>query len=257
MNIARVLKDYNIEPNKNMDQYFLQDDKILSEEIKAASLKSTDIVLEVGSGLGNLTKKIAEKCKVIGIEKDYSFRNVLKGISNTNIIFGDALEVLESLRKVRQAKAAKGEQLKAEFNKIISNIPYSISQDLLIEFMRHKWNLAVLVVQKEFAEKLSEKDKLGLLLSECADIKILRQIPANAFYPEAVPSSLILVKQKKIIDYDFWLFLSEIFKDRNKDVKNVLRDYPVRLAKKKVHQLTAEEIKKLYALNRERVEGDT
>lgn len=250
MDPEHVLKVLNITPSKGMDQYFIKDEKILSEEVKAASLKKADVVLEIGAGIGNLTKKIAEKAKVIAIEKDYSFRSVLRNIENANILFGDALEVLESLRKASEAKAAKGENARQEFNKIISNIPYSISQDLVIEFMRHRWDIAVLIVQKEFAEKLKGKDKLGMLMQECADVKILRNIPASAFYPEAVPSSLVLVKQKKQIDYSYWVFLTEVFRDRNRDVKNVVKNYPVTLARKKVHQLKMEEIKKLYELQK-------
>ncbi len=250
MDVGKILSEHNIVPRKNLDQYFLHDDRLLTEEVKAAQLKSSDVVFEVGAGVGNLTRKIAEKCKVIGIEKDYSFRTVLRHIESTNILFGDALEVLESLRTSREAKLAKREKPSQEFNKIISNIPYSISQDLLLEFLRHKWDLAVLIVQKEFAEKLMEKDKLGLLMEECAEVKILKQVPADAFYPKSVPSSLVLVKQKRQMDNDFWLFLTEIFKDRNRDVKNVLKNYPVMLAKKKVHQLSIEEIRQLYEMNR-------
>jgi len=248
MNIKKILEEDNIVPNKGLDQYFLQDERLLDEEIKTANLQKNDIVLEVGCGIGNLTRKIAEKCKVIGIEKDYSFRTTLKGLNNTNIIFGDAIEVLESLRKVGEGNGKNVK--KPQFNKIVSNIPYSISQDLILEFMRHKWDIAVLIVQKEFAEKLTGKDKLGMLMKECAEVKMIKQVPGRAFYPATVQSFLVLLKQKKLIDDDFWNFLAEVFKNRNKDVKNVVKNYSLRLANKKIHQLTLEEIKKLYELQK-------
>jgi hypothetical protein len=61
----------------------------------------------------------------------------------------------------------------------------------------------------------------------------------------------VLIKQKQRLDYNYWSFLTEIFRDRNRDVKNVVRDYPVAMAKKKVGKLTAAEIKRMYELNKQ------
>ncbi|MFA4819332.1 MAG: rRNA adenine N-6-methyltransferase family protein [Candidatus Aenigmatarchaeota archaeon] len=242
MNIKQLLAIAKIVPKPEMDQYFLQDDSILNEEVSLAKLSSKDTVLEIGAGIGNLTILLSKKTKVIAVEKDYAFSHVLKGIQNTNTIFGDALEFLESLRNVDKKPRI------VTFNKIVSNIPYSISQPLLLEFFRHKWDIAILIVQKEFAEKLISKERLGMIMSDIAETKIIRDVPANAFYPEAVPSSLVVVKQKKLLDDKFWDFLCSL--KPNKNVSNQVKKCPKELAIKKSHQLTLTELKKLYTLQK-------
>ncbi len=237
MDIRGLLAAAKITPNKELGQHFLQDDKTLDEEVALARLTSKDVVLEVGAGLGNLTIRLSKKAKVLAVEKDYSFSRILKNIPNTDLVLGDALEFLESLR---ESKAS------GKFNKIVSNIPYAISQDLLLEFFRHKWDVCVVVVQKEFAEKLKSKERLGLVMSELAEVKIVKQVPANYFYPSAVPSSLILLKQKKLIDDNFWKFISGLKPNKNAGV--AVKGAPAALAKKKVHQLTLAELKTLFKL---------
>lgn len=235
MDIKKLLELAKVTPKKDFDQYFLQDDKTLAEEVALAKLTAKDTVLEVGAGIGNLTLHLAKKAKVLAIEKDYGFTHVLKGMPNTDSVMADALEFLESLRKNNKPPI---------FNKIVSNIPYSISQELLLEFFRHKWDTAVLIVQKEFAEKLKSKERLGILMSELADVKIAKTVPAGYFYPTAVPSSIVVLKQKKLIDDKFWQFMCWL--KPNKNVGSMVKNAPVGLAKKKVHQLTLAELKTLY-----------
>ena len=236
MNIKQLLEIAKIKPNPKFDQYFLHEDAILNEEVDLAKIDKKDIVFEIGAGIGNLTILLSKKAPVIAVEKDYAFSHVLKNMPNVQVFLGDALEFLESLRTKDKPSNP--------FNKIVSNIPYSISQPLVLEIFRHKWDTAVLIVQKEFAEKLVSKERLGLVMSELADIKIVKNIPANAFYPVAVQSSMVLFKQKKLLDDGFWSFISEL--KPNKDVSNQVKNSPKSLAKKKVHQLTLVELKMLY-----------
>ncbi len=251
MNIKRLLEIAKIKPNPVLDQFFLQDDKILDEEVALAKLKSSDTVLEVGAGPGNLTIRLSKAAHVLAVEKDYAFSRILKGIKNADAILGDAIEFLESLRSKGESKSpAKGSPNRSDmaFNKIVSNIPYSISQPLLLELFRHRWDTAVLCVQKEFAEKLVSKERLGVLMSDIAEIKLVRDVPASAFYPPAVPSAMVVIKQEKLLDDGFWDFLCGL--KPNKNVSNLVKKYPKNLAAKKTHQLTLGELKKLYEMNR-------
>lgn len=241
MDIARILKENSIVPRREYDQFFLKDENVLREEVALAQLKKEDVVLEIGAGPGNLTEHITKKCKVIAIEKDYAFRGLLKSLPNTNVIFGDALEILESLRKAREQKGTP-----AQFNKVVSNVPYSITQDLIIELLKHSWSIAVLVVQKEFADKLEEKEKIALVVEDCCEIKNAGKVPAKSFYPEAVDSSIIMLRQKRLLDEGFWQFL-DVYKNRNKNAGKVFKTLKGPAAKKKVHQLTLNELKEIYA----------
>jgi len=234
MNIRKTLADKNIEPRKQLDQFFLQNENMLNKEIQLAELKSDNIVLEIGAGPGNLTEKIAEKSRVIAIEKDKRFIPLLERIENTTVICDDATKAIKELF----------------FDKIISNIPYSVSKKLLLELLKKQWEKAVLIVQKEFAEKMLGGSKLSLLIEDCTELSAVAQISADDFYPPAVNSALIVMNQKKLMDEKFWLFLVKLFRHKNKDLKNVIKNCPEQLARKKPSQLNLKEAKKLYELNK-------
>jgi 16S rRNA (adenine1518-N6/adenine1519-N6)-dimethyltransferase len=229
MNVRQVLAENDIAPSRRQDQHFLVDEEILDYEIKLANLENDDIVLEIGAGIGNLTEKITKKAKVIAIESDRRFLPLLENLDNVEIINANALSVIRKLN----------------FNKVISNIPYAISQSLLLTLLKTEWQVAVLVVQREFAKKL-KNGKLAILLEDCADVKIIDGISADAFYPRGVASSIVVLKQKALMDDKFWGFLNRAYRSRNRDVKNVFPDCGEAVAKKKVHQLTSKELKSLY-----------
>lgn len=231
-----------MELNKRLDQFFLEDESILSEEIETAKLTRNDIVLEIGAGDGRLTRKIAERCMVIAIEIDKRFAPQLKKISNAEVIFDNALKIL---RQKREGK------IDVKFNKIVSNIPYSISKKIVLEILKHEWDTAVLIVQKEFAQKITSGSRLSLLIEDCCLFEIVGYIPAGAFTPPAADSALIRLKQKKVMDKDFWNFINKLYNQKNKNLRNVVEKCPEKYAKMKVHQLSFEEIREIYSMNRD------
>ncbi len=222
--------------NKRLDQFFLKNRSIINEEAEAAELAENDIVLEIGAGDGKLTSKLAEKCNVIAIEIDKRFIPELKKIRNAEIICGDALKIL---RQKREGKIV------LDFNKIVSNIPYSLSKKILLELMRHKWDSVVIIVQKEFAQKIASNSRLSLLIEDCCEFEIIGYVPASAFVPTAVDSALIRLRQKKLMDERFWRFLNRIY-HKNKNAGNIARNCPEKYAKMKIHQLSLKEIKEIY-----------
>jgi 16S rRNA (adenine1518-N6/adenine1519-N6)-dimethyltransferase len=232
MNIQKFLSENRIVPNKKLDQYFLKNESVMEAEIKSADLSDNDVVLEIGAGFGNLAEKIAEKCRVIAVEVDKRFVKFLDKIKNVDVIDDNIINFLRDNNY--------------KFNKIISNIPYSKSQDIVLELMKHKWDVAVLIVQKEFAEKMLGKEKLGLLMQDCAEAEIIRNVPADDFYPKAVESSIIKIRQKKLMDEKMWNFLKILYRNKNKNAKNAVKNCPEQLKNKKVHQLTLDEIKLLF-----------
>jgi len=126
-NLKKLLKEHNIEPNKRLGQNFLIDNNIVEKLIKNADIFKDDIILEIGSGLGTLTKEIAKQAKkVITIEKDKKLIEILKEVlrdyENIEIINEDILKYKLDLKNY----------------KIIANIPYYLTSHLIRMFFRIK-----------------------------------------------------------------------------------------------------------------------
>src|SRR3989338_347395 len=132
-------------PKKSLGQNFLVNPHILDKIVSAAEISKDDIILEVGPGTGNLTKKLAEKArKVIAVEKDHRLieplKETLESCPNIEIIEADILRWCPSYTSY----------------KIVANIPYYITSNFL-RTVFEKWpapNLIVLTIQREVAQRI-------------------------------------------------------------------------------------------------------
>lgn len=206
---------------KTLGQNFLLDEKIAERVVSYATLNSKDVVLEVGPGLGVLTEKIAKHAKrVIAVEKDKRLVEYLKSrdIPNIKIIHADALKI----------KLPK-------FNKIISNLPYQISSPITFKFLDYEFELAVLMYQQEFAQRLvaepysKDYSRLTVNVYYRAKCKILELVPRTAFYPRPkVDSAIIsLIPHKKppfelVNEELFFKLVGLCFSHRRKKIRSVL-----------------------------------
>ena len=129
-----------------LGQHFLINTAIAQKEIKQANIQSDDTVLEIGPGKGILTNLIAEKAKqVVAIEIDKKlYMSLKKAISeNVYLINADALKYdFNDLPR---------------FTKIISNLPFQISSPITFKFLKYDFKKAVLIYQKEFANRMFAK----------------------------------------------------------------------------------------------------
>ncbi len=129
-----------------LGQNFLIDPNIAQLEVNYAEIKKDDVVFEVGPGKGILTNLLAKNVeKVIAVEIDKNLFESLKKTlpSNVTLIHSDVLKLdFENLPK---------------FNKVISNLPYQISSPFTFKLLNYSFDLAVLVYQKEFAERIIAK----------------------------------------------------------------------------------------------------
>ncbi|MHA1917788.1 MAG: 16S rRNA (adenine(1518)-N(6)/adenine(1519)-N(6))-dimethyltransferase RsmA [Candidatus Ranarchaeia archaeon] len=216
-----LLKEYSFFPSKNFSQNFLINNEILVKEIELGSLTKEDHVLEIGPGLGFLTKEILSKgCKVTAIEIDEKLVEILKkefsGYPNFNLIEGDAQKV----------------KFPDNCNKFISNLPYSVVSKLIKKLLINKnWEIGIFIVQKEIAEKIIAKPGtkkygfLSIISNLFSNIEIICHIPSWDFYPKPKVLST-LVKFSKIIpkivvsDIDsFLVFCRNLFIYRKKIVR--------------------------------------
>jgi 16S rRNA (adenine1518-N6/adenine1519-N6)-dimethyltransferase len=258
--VRSLLKKYNIKGG-TFDQHFLVDVSYLDRIVAAAELGPEDVVLEIGAGVGNLTERLARKAKkVISIELDSALIRVLHDrfdkVENIEIIAGDALKVDFP-----------------EFDKVVSNLPYSISSEITFKLFRHKFKLGILMYQYEFAARMVSppncKDYSRLTVDTCyfADASILMKVPKSAFQPAPeVDSAVVKLVPRpapfEVKDQAFFMdFVVAVFSQRRKKLRNailntnhvlkipsikeVIARLPEDLMSKRAENLTPDELAKI------------
>jgi len=218
----------------------MTDSALLQRMISYAALNNEDVVLEVGAGLGFLTRLLSQRCKkVVAVEVDLRLVQVLRqqfqGVGNIELIEGDVLKASIP-----------------PFNKVVSTPPYSISSPLLFWLLAKPFELAVLTFQKEFAERLAatvgSKDYSRLTVTTYyrADVELLDHVPRTAFYPPPdVDSIVVRLKPKakppfKVADEQaFSELVQAVFTQRNKKLRNAILLFLLRrgVAREKVQEL--------------------
>lgn len=179
-------------PTKSKGQNFLNNEKILDNIIKAAEIKLTDIILEIGPGLGNLTEKLAQKAKkVVAIELDKKLAAFLKEK------FADQPEVQIIQADILKIKSGSLNLESGEY-KLVANLPYNITGLFLRRFLSQepKPKSIVLMLQKEVVERILEKNKKSAIISVITNFygqpKIIQLVSKNNFWPMPKIDSAIL-----------------------------------------------------------------
>jgi 16S rRNA (adenine1518-N6/adenine1519-N6)-dimethyltransferase len=191
LNAAALLKRYDLHAHKGLGQNFLQDPLTLEQVVSAAQIQRTDTVLEIGPGLGSLTRYLAVAAKeVVAVELDEKLLPPLKAIlspyQNVRLIHGDILKL-------------SPKDLIAESDYIVvANIPYYITSAVIRHLLEHepKPRRMVLTVQKEVAQRICAKpgdmSLLALSVQVYGKPSITAHIPAHAFFPAPKVDSAVL-----------------------------------------------------------------
>jgi 16S rRNA (adenine1518-N6/adenine1519-N6)-dimethyltransferase len=182
--IKELLTSHGLTPRKYMGQNFLVSQQVVEDILNVAVLKKTDIVLEIGPGLGVLTGEFAGRVKkVVAVEFDKGMYQAMKefiaqaSIENIELIHDDALKF-------------KPEAFNLKDYKLISNLPYEITSPVLWKFLHQaesKPELAILMMQQEVAEKITalpgDMSLLAVLCQYYAQIEIVRLVAKENFWP--------------------------------------------------------------------------
>ena len=241
-----IMKKYNIKANKSLGQNFLIDNNVVEKIVDGSNVNKDDLVIEVGPGLGTLTKVLLEKAnKVICIELDKKMINILldrfKLYNNFELLHNDILKVdLNSIIK------KKKENSNIKNVKVVANLPYYITTPIIMKLLEDELDLTsiTVMVQKEVADRLIEipggKNTGAITYSVFyyASSESILEVPKNAFIPEPEVISKVIkleirkqppvdVKSKKIM----FKIIKSSFMQRRKTLLNALTNTKVFLNK--------------------------
>jgi len=197
-----LLKRYDLRARKSLAQHFLVDSSVLHKIIEAADLSCRDIVLEVGSGMGVLTRELVQRAGyVIAIELDNKLAEILSGslkeLTNFCIINEDVLNV-EPSKLIKSVKSCLPEDTNPQNYKLVANLPYYITSAVLRHFCEAslKPAMMLLMVQKEVAKQIVARPGDMSILSVSVQFygqpEIVSYVPARSFYPAPEVDSAIL-----------------------------------------------------------------
>jgi len=221
---------------KLLGQHFLNSQTIAQSIITEAKITKKDIVFELGTGLGILTPLLCEKAhKVISVDADE------KLIRSARSKFSDIDNLV--------LKSGDGFKEKDTFSIFVSNLPYSRSRDAIEWLAQSSFSHGVIMVQKEFAEKLlvksSKKRKaITITANHAFEISAVLKVGKNNFSPPPEIDSVILkIIKKNIMSKELIQTINKIFSYRRKTVKNILKQFHKEtLMDKRVDDLSGEEI---------------
>lgn len=196
-----LIKKYKIKANKNLGQNFLIDDNALEDIVNGAEIHENDLVIEIGPGLGSLTKLLLEKArKVICIELDKKMIKILKerfiAYKNIEIINEDILKI--DIKKLVETEQEKDSQIQNV--KVVANLPYYITTPIIMKLVENYTGIdsITVMIQKEVAERLiaipgeKETGAITYTIFYYCEGKKIREVENTCFIPEPEVTSEVI-----------------------------------------------------------------
>ena len=206
-----IMKKYNIKANKSLGQNFLISQEVVEKIVDCSQITKEDLVIEIGPGLGTLTKYLLEKAgKVICIELDTKMLQILKDrfslYDNFELINKDVLKV--DLKNIIEKEKAEGKIKKV---KIVANLPYYITTPIIMKLLEEELELEsiTVMIQKEVADRLianpGQKNTGAITYSVYyyANSEDILEVPNSSFIPEPEVTSKVIklnIRNKKIVN---------------------------------------------------------
>ena len=220
---------------KLLGQHFLNSKSIAEFIVKEAEISKSDVVFEIGTGPGILIPLLCENAqKVISIDADE------KLIKKARLNFSQFDNLI--------LKSGDGFKQKDAFSIFVSNLPYSKSKDAIEWLAQNSFSHGVIMVQKEFAEKLLATSKnrraVSIIATYTLDIKKISVVGKNNFSPPPKVDSVVLkISKKTTLDKKLISLINDLFSYRRKTVKNILKQFNKQSTiEKRIDDLSGDEI---------------
>jgi 16S rRNA (adenine1518-N6/adenine1519-N6)-dimethyltransferase len=199
MDVLDTLRRYHILPSKGLAQNFLVAEWVYERILEASALQCDDIVLEIGPGLGTLTRQLAQRAgQVVAVELDRKMLPILddalSGLANARVVQGDILEIDPVALLCDQAGVSEA----GLSYHVVANLPYYITSSVLRHLLgaRVRPQRLTLMVQREVAERITaEPGQMSLLalgVQVFGAATLLCRVPPSAFVPSPKVSSAVL-----------------------------------------------------------------
>lgn len=232
-----LMNKYNIQANKSLGQNFLIDENVITTAIEKSNINKDDLVIEIGPGLGTLTKYLLESAgRVVCVELDKRMISILEErfflYKNLELINADILKT--DLNKIiNDAK----EQYNLKSAKIVANLPYYITTPIIMQLLENKIDIEsiTVMIQKEVADRLAEvpggknTGAITYTVYYYGEVEKLLEVPNTSFIPEpSVTSEVIKIKIRKEPpvkvnnEKDFFKLIKIAFLQRRKTLLNSL-----------------------------------
>jgi len=223
---------------QRLGQHFLISQSVAKKIVSTAKITIDDIVLEIGTGHGILIPYLCKKAKkVISIESDKKLylesKSKFKNLSNLVLKHGNGFKSSEN------------------FSILVSNLPYSQSRLAMEWLIQKKFSHAILMVQKEFAEKIlaSGKDRkaISILVNQSSDVELKMKVNRSNFFPVPnVNSTVIKLTRKKQVSKNLIKTVNQLFSYRRKKIQNISKKLGLKLnSEKRLDELSGDEIIKI------------
>lgn len=232
INTKEIVKKYGFKFTKSLGQNFLIDDTVLKDIVKGADVSKEDFVIEIGPGVGTLTKQLLNSAKgVCAIELDSNLLPILeeelKEYDNFMLVHKDALKVNYN-EIINYEKSVK----------VVANLPYYVTTPIISKLLTggYVFKSLTIMIQKEVAERIAAKPNckeygaLSLLVQYYCDTEIIRKVSPASFIPQPKVESIVIkldkfseprvkVKDEKL----FFTIIRDAFNMRRKTLWNALK----------------------------------
>lgn len=221
---------YSTKAKKSLGQIFLQDENIIQKIVQLANIKKEDTVVEIGPGLGALTRHLLRKSDNVNVvEYDSS---IIDSLLNNCLSYGEP--------KVFNADFLKFDinQISGGKLKLIGNLPYNISSPILFKIIDHQDQIvdAHFMLQKEMVDRISSKPntkvygRISVILQYHFECSNILKVPPEVFHPQPkVDSAILRLKPRtdkpNLKDHKFFeKIVKQSFAQRRKTLHNNLKD---------------------------------